>query len=790
MLKRIVALLILASGALWADAGILIPSNSSQPDPKILSLEEMEIDVRIDNGVARVSIQQIFASHSSSVLEGNWIFALPENATISDFAVWDGVTRIPGVILERKRAEELYESIKAQAIDPGLLQQGEYGADEARRGAVFSAKVHPIPGYGFKRVEVEYHERIAVENLKSHFAIPLRPDAYRSQRAGRLRVNLTLTSGHAIQDFRVVGNTYTAAPARQTAKRVELSFEGADVVFNEDFAIEWTLAGSGSDSLEVLTYRDSVPRTPSPDTVSPEPAQPAPGFFQASALLSSRQGAANNSPASGLSKQIIVLFDNSLSMQWEKLDRAFRALETVLHGLRPNDRFNLVLFNNEVSTWRTQPVAASPDNIANALAFIRGSYIRGGTDFQAALQTGLAQAASGEAGERYLLLISDGGSTRGTINNGRLAEWYSEQAAQLAGTVRPRVFAFAVGDDANLGLLRLLTKQEGVLEWVRSTEPIDFKLDAFQSKIGRDPVSNLSLNVEPASSFDLIYPLDTAVFDGSVASWVGQYSTPGTEATFAVSGSREGEALQVKARVTLPETDTEHEHLPRTWARTRVDALLEKLEREGEDRDTIDEIIRLAKKYKFVTPYTSFLAAPRSLLRPRVIRPGDPILRVRTDELINSVTALFPFGLVKKLKYLDSEDIWQTRFLAPKDMPDGKHTVRLVLRDREGRVYRESKTFLIASKPPIVRAKFDKLRFRRGETVELRVSASESTRTLTARMYGVPTVDLRWNADEGYNTGRFVIPESLPAGSYLLKLVAEDFAHNIGYEEVRIDVAP
>jgi Ca-activated chloride channel family protein len=789
-MKRFVALLALAVSPLWGDAGILIPSNNSEPDPKILSLEEMEIDVRIDNGVARVSMQQIFASHSSSVLEGNWIFALPESATISDFAVWDGVTRIPGVILERKRAEELYESIKAQSIDPGLLQQGEYGADEARRSAVFSAKVVPIPGHGFKRVEVEYHERIAVENLRSRFAIPLRPDAYRAQQAGRLRVNLTLASEHAIRDFRVVGDTYAATTGPRAANRVELTFEGNDVLFDEDFAVEWALDDAASDSLEVLTYRDPSTRTPSPDTVSPEPAEPVAGFFQASALLSSSQPATVDATAAGLSKQIIVLFDNSLSMQWEKLDRAYLALETVLHGLRPNDRFNLVLFNNEISTWQPKPASAGAENVEGALGFIRGSYIRGGTDFQGALETGVAQAAGGEAAERYLLLITDGGSTRGMINNARLAEWYNEQLSRLGDSARPRVFAFAVGDDANLGLLRLLTKGEGVLEWVRSTEPADFKLNAFQSKIGRDPVGNLSLRVEPASAFDMIYPLQTAVFDGSVASWVGQYSTPASEAVLSVSGDRDGQAIQMEARVTLPEVETAHEHLPRTWARARVNALLEQIEREGEDRDTIDEIIRLAKKYKFVTPYTSFLAAPRSLLRPRVIRPGDPILRVRTDESINSVTALFPFGLVKKLKYLGSEDIWQTRFLAPTDMPDGKHSVRLILRDRAGRVYRESKSFLIASKPPVVRAKFDKTQFRRGETVELRVSASQSTRTLTARMYGVPAVDLRWNAEAGYNTGRFVVPENLPAGSYPLKLVAEDFAHNIGYEEVRIDVLP
>jgi Ca-activated chloride channel family protein len=31
----------------------------------------------------------------------------------------------------------------------------------------------------------------------------------------------------------------------------------------------------------------------------------------------------------------------------------------------------------------------------------------------------------------------------------------------------------------------------------------------------------------------------------------------------------------------------------------------------GKDKASIDEIIRLARKYKFVTPYTSFLAVPR-----------------------------------------------------------------------------------------------------------------------------------------------------------------------------------
>src|SRR5205085_815120 len=159
------------------------------------------------------------------------------------------------------------------------------------------------------------------------------------------------------------------------------------------------------------------------------------------------------------------------------------------------------------------------------------------------------------------------------------------------------------------------------------------------------------------------------------------------------------EPFDLSATADLPQKSLDHPQLPRLWAHARVDALLQKIEREGEDQATIDEVIRLSRKYKFVTPYTSFLAVPRALLRPRVIRPGDPVLRVRTDESIVSVTALFPFGLVQSLRYLGSEDIWQTRFLAPTDMQDGTYSVRLILRDKIGHTYREAKTFVIASKP-------------------------------------------------------------------------------------------
>jgi Ca-activated chloride channel homolog len=778
--------------AAFADAGVLIPSNRQQPDAAILSLQEMNIDVRIDNGDARVSIRQIYANHTGNILEGNYVFALPAQAGVSDFAVWDGVVRIPGVIMERKRASEIYNALKWQSIDPGLLQMGERSASEARRSAVFSARIVPIPGFGSKRVEIEYHQTLLAENLESFFAVPLHPEAYQVQTATHLKIRFELHSDHPIHDFETVGKTYPLSLSKQTANLIVGTFEGNNVTFNQDFAVKYKFDGSHTDSLAVFTYRNPRPEQPSPVEQAPLQPRSEPGFFEASALFGT--GNANPSPAASIAappgppRTIVALFDTSLSMQWDKLDRSFQALESLLESLRPVDRFNVLLFNTEISWFAKRPVPVSRAAINSALDFVRKSGIRGGTNLEQALEAALGPGADGP--NRYFVLLSDGDPTSGAIGNARLAAWFAEKEKSVPAASRPHLYVFAVGDDADLPLLRMLTATRGVLEQVRSTEPIDFKLAAFLSKIGRSPLGGLSLAATPADDFDFVYPLDATVFPGSVGAWVGQYREPRPQAEFIAHALRDGKELALTTRAGLPAENLDHPGLPRTWARARVDALLANIDREGEDRASIDEILRLSRKYKFVTPYTSFLAAPRALLRPRVIRPGDPVLRVKTDPSIDSVIAFFPFGLVRKLRYLSNEDIWETRFYAPNDMTDGTYSVRLILRDGAGNVYRETKTFVIDTRSPLVRINLARTQFHRGQTIPLRVSASRWTRTIMARMYGVPPVYLEWNPEAKASTGRIFIPSDLPAGKYTLTVTAEDFAHNVGSKEASIEVLP
>ena len=271
--------------AACADAGVLVPAGHTQPDAKIFSLDEMTIEIRIDNGDARVAIRQIFGSHTAAVTEGSYSFALPGRAAVSDFAVWDDVTRIPGVILERRRAEEIYESAKQQAIDPGLLQQGERGAGRSApqqqcSRAQSCRSRHTAPSAS----RWSTTRRIPVENLRSSLAIPLRPDAYQALSAGSLRITLDLSSTPERDlGLQAVAKTYPAAH-RASARRTSCAPSSKDATWRSPriSPIEWSLdPAAAGEHARVIAQRD------------PSRADGVlPGFGAAGQGATPRQGAA------------------------------------------------------------------------------------------------------------------------------------------------------------------------------------------------------------------------------------------------------------------------------------------------------------------------------------------------------------------------------------------------------------------------------------------------------------------------------------------------------------------
>jgi Ca-activated chloride channel family protein len=788
--------LVLATGLPFrpgrAQSGALIPSTKEKPDASILSMQVMNVDVLIDNQHATVRVLQIYDNHTAQTLESKYLFALPPRASVSDFAVWDGDTRIPGVMLERRRAAAVYGEIKQATVDPGLLQQD----DEHAGQTAFSAKVFPINPYGSKRVEMEYTEMLAVEDLTSHFTFPLKPSFGEAQRVGEFNLHIRVLGDYP---FTISDSGRTAYPLRvlkSQAGEYEAEFQARGIDLTEDFSFDYRINAPQS-ALSFIAYR-APERISAYDLRDPALAARNPdGYFEARALFNegrnppndATRGRAQDESQTAPPRNIILLLDTSLSMYGEKLTRAVEAVDYFLHGLSPEDRFNLVLFNEETNFFSPVPVEATRESVEQAMQFIKNSSLGGGTDLRKVFEQALAAAESFPAGERNLVLISDANSTLGTTSLKTITRLFDVAAGKRDKATHTRLFALALGGDAGDALsAELAKKTHGYFAHARETEDISAMLRILFSKISTPGIENLRFAPTDPSNFYQVYATGENSFDGSSFSYVGRYKKPQAQTSLKLSGQYGSGTINLSRDVMLPEFEDTHAHLPRLWARARVGKLIEEMNLNGEREDYIAEIIRLSQKYKFVTPYTAFLAAPRALLRPRLIQPGDPVIRVKTDPSIASVFAVLPYGETLPLKFLSSEGVWEGRFFAPAWMPDGAYKCRLLLADRNGNGYQEEKSFVVDSHAPRLKVRLATTTVRAGSHIQLRVDADSDTARLVAKFYGAQPAQLFWSAQEKTNTGRLHVPAGLAAGQYTLTVTAEDFAHNQSATEVRVEV--
>jgi Ca-activated chloride channel homolog len=753
-----------------AQSGVLIPTSEKKPNPKILSLAVMNVEILIDNQHATVKVLQIFDNHTAQTLEGKYVFALPQKSSISDFAVWDADVRIPGVMMEKRRANAIYEAIKSQKVDPGILQT----TDETESAKGFSAKIFPINSFGTKRLEMEYTEDLPIENLTSHFTFPLKPTYGETQTIGEFNLKIRVLNSFAFTPVETENSPFPLQISKNEPNEFSGEFHASNVELKDDFSFDYKI-NAGENSLSVVAFR-APERISAYDLRDPSAAEKtSDGFFQANAIFAPRE---NTTRAP---KRVILALDTSLSMYGDKLARAVEAIDFFLHNLAAEDEFNLIIFNDEAEMLATNPVGATAENIEEALELIKNSSLGGGTNLKRSLQLAVEQTNkfSGE-GERQIVLISDANPTLETVQTAEIEKVFDKNPIKL--------FTFAVGADANANLLKNLTeKTRGYFETARETEDIALKLKLFFEKVGASDIAGLKLNSSNDANLYDVYPSGENSFFGSGFSFVGRYRKAGTQA-FNLAAQTGADAINLAYEIALPEFDETHYFLPRVWARARVDALLQLMNRDGEREDLIAEIIRLSEKYKFVTPYTAFIAAPRALLRPRLIQPGDPIIRVKTDESIKEIFAVLPFGETLPLKFLESEKVWETRFLAPAWMADGTYKCRLLLTDKDGNGYQEEKSFVVDSRAPRAKIKLEKEMFQAGEEINLKVSADSDTQRLIAKFYGAKPVQLFWSNEAKANVGILKIPENLAAGKYVLSVSAEDFAHNQTTEEIEVEV--
>jgi Ca-activated chloride channel homolog len=295
----------------------------------------VEAGVEISEQVATTTLDIILTNAGHAALEAQLAVPVPEGAALRGFT-FQGTGKEPvAELLQREEARRAYDAIVAKAKDPAIL---EFVGCNLIRSSVF-----PVAARSGQKVRVIY------ENL-----LPRDGD----------RIDYFLPRSESV-DYMV--------PWR-IAVRIK-SRESLGTVYSPSHGIE---------TVRLSPSRVTARLTPSAET--------QPGPFRISCLLKSKEMTASlmaypsaeigggyflllatpperSARAASIKREVILVIDRSGSMAGEKLEQARAAALQVLEGLEDGERFNLVVYNEGVECFASQPLRRPPRQCARLEVF-------------------------------------------------------------------------------------------------------------------------------------------------------------------------------------------------------------------------------------------------------------------------------------------------------------------------------------------------------------------------------------------------------------------------------------
>jgi len=300
-------------------------------------------------------------------------------------------------------------------------------------------------------------------------------------------------------------------------------------------------------------------------------------------------------------KDVLIVLDQSGSMQGPKWSQAQGAAEFVLKHLNPQDRFNVIVFSTgyRIFANNLQPVAQAD----NAAAWVQTQLAEGGTDINGALTEALSMADPSR--QTTVLFMTDGQPTEGVTDFPTIL-----QNAQAKAGPNTRMFTFGVGDDVNTYLLdSLSTNFHGSSVYIRPSENLETKISNLYAKISAPVLTSPKLVFSGDVVINDTYPSDSLpdVFAGQQLIVAGRFRGQGTPSV-TLSGDQAGKTQTFTfPGLTFAENAGGQPFVARLWATRKIGALLKQIQLHGQTTELVNEVTTLSVRYGIITPYTSYL---------------------------------------------------------------------------------------------------------------------------------------------------------------------------------------
>ncbi|MEW6130996.1 MAG: VIT domain-containing protein [Acidobacteriota bacterium] len=611
-ISGIFAFILLFCGAAFGQ-GVIIPDECHRcppiprpprpvPIPRVLQIKSVKITTKINSQVAITKVEQVFENDTPYRLEGSYFFPIPESASLSDFAIYDGDKRLSGEVMEKTRARQIYNEIVRRQIDPGLLEY--VGKD------LFQANVFPIEPRSTKKIELTYSQVLKNEGGTVGYRYELGSGRrIQQQPVKEIAASIEITSPIDLKN--IYSPTHKISVSKDGERKARLSFEGSGTDTQKDFLLYYALSEKDF-GLSLITHRE-----PGKD-----------GYFLM--LISPKS---NISEQERVAKDIVFVLDTSGSMSGEKIDKAKAALKFGVESLSPRDRYNIISFSGEEHLMKASLIEADRDGKQAGLKFIENLQAEGGTNINDSLVMAFKQFQSSER-PGMIVFLTDGLPTVGIT----VVQQIVKNVAN-SNKANVRLFSFGVGYDVNTNLLdKLSADNRGSSDYIEPQEDLEVKVSNFFARVNYPVLSDLKLDLGGVEA-ELMYPRTLGdLFKNSQIVLVGRYKNSVKDATIRLSGKLAGrDATFTFGNQIFPNEQDENKFLPRLWATRRVGYLLEQIRLNGENKELKDEIIALGTRFGIVTPYTSYLVTEDNV---KVSMRDMPREQGRSFEALASVESI------------------------------------------------------------------------------------------------------------------------------------------------------
>jgi Ca-activated chloride channel family protein len=586
----------------WEDwtGGLATTDQSSQPQPYgvgtvgartpgalgeprfPLSIQKLEVRVKIDHDLAITEVEQVFFNPSSETVEGIYSFRTPVGATLHRFGVDRDGELVWGRVKEKAAAAAQYQSnvYQGSTEDPALLEWNAPG--------VYKARLYPIKPGGVRRVVTRYAEWLGRQGPKAErrlYTYPMAAEGSESTlpRIEELTITLDLERAGA-RDVRV-----GMAGEREGQK---ILIRAWDTRPRADFAAE--LYDDGAPVLTAYRARHEVEL----DTIEHDKQAEALAGAQGEAdyvLVPVRPGKANE-PEGGL--DLAVVIDTSAATDGSGLAVARATTQALLAHLGKGDR---------AAVWAgdaaLRPVADGSGEFlpvdqarrqrlgAGLAALERG----GATDLGAVISEAASRLDPKRRGA--VVYIGDGRPTVGELAVADLRE-------RLGRLSRPiRLFTVGAGYEANMGILKGIARG-GFAEQV--TDARGAAQTALRLLEEAERPVWLGATVDLGPGIDRIYPRELGALAADETALVVGRLAGRDPTSVTVKGSGGQTTTPV---VSMPLQDDGD--LRRRWAEGRLVQLLD----EGAGRAALVEV---GSRYGIITPVTSlYVPTTREIQKER-----------------------------------------------------------------------------------------------------------------------------------------------------------------------------